>query len=94
MKHKGEAAPERRKSVPRETLEQILKECITASHAEFESFAGVIVERIPRSPAQPSNWVIKGVRYGGTDRHRCSLVLAHCVEQARDEYDLSDADVH
>jgi hypothetical protein len=94
MKHKGEAAPKRRKSVARATLEEILKEGITTSHEEFESFAGVIVERVARSPDQPSNWVVKGVRYGKADRHRCGLVLAHCVEQAQEEYDLSDADDH
>lgn len=94
MKHKGEAAPKRRKSVARAALEQILKDDVTTSHAEFESFAGVIVERVARSPDQPSNWVVKGIRYGGADRHRCGLVLAHCVEEAQEEYELSDADDH
>lgn len=92
MKQKGEEAPKRRKSVARAALEQILKEAVTTSHAEFESFAGVIVGRVARSPDQPSNWVVKGVRYGRADRYRCGLVLAHCVEQAQEDYELSDAD--
>jgi hypothetical protein len=79
-----------RKPVTREALEQSLTDAVRASHPEFETFAGVIVERIvPERPGEP-NWAVKGVRYGKADRHRSSIVLLHCSEEAQIEFEVSD----
>lgn len=89
---KAETTSKHRKPVSRAVLEETLTEAVKSSHPEFESFAGVIVERAAPSSPELSNWVVKGVRYGKADRHRSGNVLAHCVDQAREEYELSDPD--
>jgi hypothetical protein len=79
-----------RKPMTREALEQSLTEAVRAGHPEFETFAGVVVERV--TPAQPgeANWAVKGVKYGKTDRYRSGVVLSHCVEEAQLGFELSD----
>jgi hypothetical protein len=79
-----------RKPVTRADIEQSLAEAVRTSHPEFETFAGVIVERIV--PARPgdANWAVRGVRYGKADRHRSSAVLSHCVEEAQLEFEISE----
>jgi hypothetical protein len=89
LKKKSEDHPVR-KPMAREALEQALTDAVRASHSEFESFAGVIIERV--APGQPggANWAIKGVKYGKADRHRSSVVLSHCAEEAQLEFELAD----
>jgi hypothetical protein len=76
--------------VTRIELEQSLAETVRTSHSEFETFVGVIVERIvPAGPGE-TNWAIRGVKYGKADRHRSSTVLSYCVEEAQVEFEISD----
>jgi hypothetical protein len=89
LRKKSEDHPVR-KPMTREALEQSLTEAVRASHSEFESFAGVIVERIVPVQAGQANWAVKGVKYGKADRHRSGVVLAHCAEEAQLEFALSD----
>lgn len=79
-----------RKPMTREALEQSLTEAVRASHSEFESFAGVIVERIVPGEPGGANWAVKGVKYGKADRHRSGVVLSHCAEEAQLGFELSD----
>ena len=79
-----------RKPMTREALEQSLTEAVKASHSEFESFAGVIVERIVPGGPGGANWAVKGVKYGKADRHRSGVVLSHCAEEAQLEFELSE----
>jgi hypothetical protein len=89
LRKKSEDHPAR-KPMTREALEQSLTEAVRAGHPEFETFAGVIVERIvPERPGE-ANWVVKGVKYGKADRHRCGIVLSHCAEEAQREFELLD----
>jgi len=76
--------------VTRASLEQSLAEAVRASHPEFETFVGVIVERIVPARSEDPNWAIKGVKYGKTDRHRSGIILLHCVELAQLEFNVSD----
>ena len=79
-----------RKAVARATLEQSLVDAVKATHPEFEAFVGVIVARVvPRNPGE-ANWTVKGVKYGKADRHRSSTVLSYCVEQAQQEFEVSN----
>lgn len=89
LKTKTETQP-KRKPITREALEQSLAEAVRASHPEFESFAGVIVERLVPGRGGEANWGLKGVRYGKADRHRSGAVLSYCVEQAQNEFEVSD----
>jgi hypothetical protein len=82
--------PSTRKPIAREALEQSLAEAVRASHPEFESFTGVIVERIVPGRPGEANWGLKGVRYGKADRHRSGVILAHFVEEAQREFEVSD----
>jgi hypothetical protein len=88
---KRETKPEvKRKPVTRADLEQRLTEAVKTSHAEFEGFVGVIVERVTVASSGGANWAIKGVKYGRANRDRSSTVLAHCVEEAQQEFEVSD----
>ena len=89
LRKKIEASPAR-KPIAREALQQSLAEAVRASHPEFESFTGVIVERVVPGRPGEANWDVKGIRYGKADRHRSGAVLSYCVEQARTEFEVSD----
>src|SRR6266700_5840409 len=75
LRKKSEGHPAR-KPMTREALEQSLAEAVRAGHPEFETFAGVIVERVvPERPGE-ANWAVKGVKYGKADRYRSGIVLS------------------
>jgi len=86
---KSEDLP-RRKPVKRADLEQSLTEAVKASHPEFETFAGVIVERVVPAARGGANWAVRGVRYGKADRHRSGIVLSYCVEEAQLKFEVSE----
>jgi hypothetical protein len=79
-----------RQTVKRADLEQSLAAAVKAIHPEFETFAGVIVERVAPAASGGANWALKGVRYGKADRHRCGIILSYCVEEAQLAFDISD----
>jgi hypothetical protein len=79
-----------RKSVTRTDLEQSLAEAVRTSHPEFETFVGVIVERIVPAGPGATNWAVRGVKFGKADRHRSGRVLSCCVEEAQLEFEISD----
>jgi hypothetical protein len=87
FKRKSEPA---RNKVTRASLEQSLAEAVRASHPEFETFVGIIVERIVPARPEDANWAVKGVKYGKADRHRSGIILLHCVEVAQLEFNVSD----
>ena len=91
MGRKSDAKPvDDRTPVTRTALEHWLGDALRTSHAEFEPFVGVVVERVvPESSGSP-NWAIKGIKYGRANRDRCGAVLSHCVEEAQQEFVLSD----
>ena len=81
---------EHRKPVTRAVLEQRLTEAVRTSHAEFEAFVGVVVERVAAASPGSTNWAIRGVKYGRADRDRSSAVLSQCVEEAQREFEVTD----
>jgi cold shock CspA family protein len=89
-KSKSNAKEEQRKPIARAVLEEQLTEAVRTSHAEFEAFAGVIVERVDPVPQGSANWAIRGIKFGGANRDRSSSVLSHCVEEAQREFELSE----
>lgn len=80
----------KRKAIALAELEQNLTEAVRTSHPEFETFVGVIIERISVASRGAVNWTVKGVRYGKANRERSGAVLSHCVEEAQREFELSD----
>jgi len=80
----------KRKAIALAELERSLTEAVRTSHPEFESFVGVIIERIAVASRGGVNWTVRGVRYGKANRDRCGAVLSHCVDQAQQEFELSD----
>jgi CspA family cold shock protein len=87
---KSKIKKEQRKPIARAVLEAQLTEAVKTSHAEFEAFVGVIVERVDPVPPGGANWAVRGVKFGGANRDRSSSVLSHCVEEAQREFELSD----
>jgi hypothetical protein len=79
-----------RQSVTRAALEQSLAEAVKAAHPEFETFVGVIIERVVPAVSGGTNWALKGVKYGTADRHRSSIVLSYSVEEAQLAFEISD----
>jgi hypothetical protein len=71
-------------------LEQQLTEAVRTSHAEFEGFVGLIIERVAAAPPGSVNWAVRGVKYGRANRDRSSAVLSHCVEEAQQEFEVMD----
>ena len=67
-----------------------MTEAVRTSHPEFETFAGVIVERIVPAGPRDTNWAVRGVKYGKADRQRSGAVLSYCVEEAQVEFEISD----
>ncbi len=86
---KGEDQPAR-KPVTRGELEQSLTEAVRACHPEFETFAGVIVERVVPPAPGAANWAVKGIRFGRADRHRSGIILSYCVDEAQLKLELAD----
>ncbi len=88
---KRDAKPEEhRKLVTRAVLEQRLTEAVRTSHAEFEGFVGLIVERVAAASPGSANWAVRGVKYGRVNRDRSGAVLAHCVDEAQQEFEVTD----
>jgi hypothetical protein len=86
----SEKTPEVRKPIARGALEQILAEAVRTGDPECEAFIGVLIERFIPVPKGGPNWVVKGIKYGKADRARCDALLSKCVEDAQQEFDLSD----
>jgi hypothetical protein len=90
MSLKSETPPEGRKLITRSELEHALAEGVRTGDPECEAFIGVLVERfVPASKVGP-NWIVKGIKYGKADRARCGALLAKRVEDAQQQFDLSD----
>lgn len=87
---KKDKPEQHRKPVTRAELERRLTEAVKTSHAEFEAFVGVIVERISATSPGRSNWAIQGVKYGRANRDRSDAVLSHCVQEAEQEFEITD----
>jgi hypothetical protein len=88
---KRETKPEgHRRPVTCADLEQKLTEAVRTSHAEFEAFVGVVVERVTAASPGSANWAIRGVKFGRANRDRSSAVLSRCVEGAQQEFEVTD----
>jgi hypothetical protein len=81
---------ERRVSITSSELELAISEAIKKAGPGCENFVGVMVrQEKPKSHLDP-NWVIRGVKFGKTDRKMVNEALATIVERMQQEFLLSD----
>jgi len=90
IRSKSEPPTEGRKLITRGALEQALAETVRTGGPECEPFIAVMVERFAPAPKEGPNWLIKGVRYGKAERTRCDALLSKRVEEAQQEFNVSD----
>lgn len=76
-------------SLSRASLEAAITEAVKAS-PDCEAFVGVFVMPVKQESRFHTNWSIKGVKFGTTDRDRSSKVLASIVEFMQREFSLSE----
>jgi hypothetical protein len=86
----SEQGKSKREPIARKMLEQQLTDAVKASHAECESFVGIIVERIAPAASGEVNWAVKGIRYGAASRQLCDAALSDSVAERQLRFTLSD----
>jgi hypothetical protein len=79
-----------KQSISRATLESAITEAVKKSAPECKQFIGVIVERESPIAQSGSNWDVRGVRFGKSDRKKASDALSNVLERFRREYSLSE----
>jgi hypothetical protein len=80
--------------ISRATLESAITEAVRKSAPECEHFIGVIVERESPTAQSESNWDVRGVRFGKSDRKKASKALSSVLERFRSTYSLSEGGVN
>jgi hypothetical protein len=80
----------KRTPISRAALELAIAETIRANDPQCQGLVGVILERVVPGSAGEANWIVKGVKYGKSERARCSIALANCVEEGQRDFEISD----
>jgi hypothetical protein len=83
-------APTIRDRIERTVLEGAITAAVRKSGAPCESFVGIIVEQVNRNSSSETNWAIKGVKFGRSDREECSSALSVIVERLKREFEMAD----
>lgn len=79
-----------RQPIARAALEQAIAEVVKAAGTGCEEFVGVIIERVASIPPGGTNWAVRGVRYGKSNRELCDAALSACVAEKQFEFELWD----
>jgi hypothetical protein len=74
--------------VSRKKLESMITTAVKQSEPTCEAFVGVVVERETPKTRYDSNWSIRGVRFGKSDRGKAAQVLAAVVKRLQDQFVL------
>jgi hypothetical protein len=83
-----------KQAISRTTLESTIAEAVQKSAPECKHFVGVIVERENSTSRSESNWDVRGVRFGKSDRKKASNALNTILESFRRKYSLSEGTVN
>lgn len=51
---------------------------------------GILVERIGRSSSDETNWAVKGVKFGKSEREQCNSELSVIIERLKQEFEIVD----
>jgi hypothetical protein len=79
-----------KKSISRRTLAAAITEAVKKSGPECEHFIGVVIGREKQASQTQTNWSIRGVRFGKSDRKKASDALATILERLQREFSLSE----
>jgi hypothetical protein len=79
-----------KQSISRMTLASAITEAVKKSGPECERFIGVVIEREKPTSQSQTNWSIRGVRFGKSDRKKASDALATILERLQREFSLSE----
>lgn len=80
----------KKQAISRSTLESAITEAVKKSAPECKNFIGVIVERENTASQSQSNWDVRGVRFGKSDRKKAGNALITILERFRLKYSLSE----
>jgi hypothetical protein len=83
-------APTIRDRIERTVLEGAITAAVRKSGATCEPFVGIIVEHVARNSSSETNWAVKGVKFGKSDRQQCSSALAVIVEGLKREFEIAE----
>ena len=70
-------------------MESEIAAAVKRSSPECGQFVGVIVERETTSLQSASNWDVKGVRFGKSDRRVATSTLDEVLERLQRKYSLA-----
>jgi hypothetical protein len=86
----GSAEPTTRESIKRAALEAAITAAVKRSGPNCETFVGVLVERVGRRSPDQANWVVKGVKFGKSEREQCNSALSVIIERLKREFEIID----
>jgi hypothetical protein len=84
------AGPTAREPIGRAALEAAITAAVKRSSPSCEPFVGILVERIGRSSSDETNWAIKGVKFGKSEREQCNSALSVIIERLKQEFEIVD----
>jgi cold shock protein len=82
--------PTARQTVTCEALQSVIAEAVKSSGPHCAAFVGVLLEKVTAKSPGDANWVLKGIKYGKSDRTRCAAALSGIVEQLQQEFVVLD----
>lgn len=79
-----------RECIERAALEAAITVAVKRSGPTCEPFVGVVVERIAQKSSKETNWTIKGVKFGRSEREQCNAALSVIIKRLRREFEIAD----
>jgi hypothetical protein len=80
-----------RQSISRTDLQSAIANAVKQSDPDCKAFIDVIVEYTTPKSRLDANWVIKGIRFGKSDRQKAHHAIALIVEQLQRQFSLSES---
>jgi hypothetical protein len=85
----SESKPNDRQSVTVRALEARIAEAVRAIPG-CEAFVGVVITRIVSKSSHETNWYLRGIKFGKSNRDIASQGLVEIVARAQSEFEVSD----
>jgi hypothetical protein len=82
--------PVTREAIKRAALEAAITAAVKKSNPSCEPFVGIFVERVAPSSADEANWVVKGVKFGRSEREQCNSALSVIIDRLKREFEIAD----
>jgi hypothetical protein len=87
-------ADDDRQSISRQELQSAIADAVKMAEPDCRDFVGVIVDRETPQSRYDTNWAIRGVRFGKSDRDKSTQALNIIVSRLQREFRLKgDPDV-